>query len=46
MQWQGPVQPGIDVDLEAYRQGNVTESLGVRNEGNIEKSVKFCVTAG
>lgn len=32
------MQPAVDVGSEAWREGNVKESLGVRNEGN---TVKF-----
>lgn len=38
MQFQGPLQPGVDTGGEAYRTGNVKENLGMRNKRSSVKS--------
>ena len=38
MQFQGPVQPGVDIAGETCREGNVKESLDVRSKRSIVKS--------
>ena len=38
MQFHGPVQPGVDIEGETCREGNVKASLGVRNKRSIVKS--------
>lgn len=38
MQFQGPLQPGVDTGGETYRTGNTKENLGVRNKRSRVKS--------
>ena len=35
---QSSVKPGVDIGGETYREGNVKESLGVRNQTSSVKS--------